>query len=230
MALNIAQGDIIVMTDGDVFFNEMALKELLECFKDEKIGGVSGRPISKNSRSDFWGYISHLLTDAADTKRKEIFHIKVDNYNKFNDGYFPMSGYILAFRNIGFKYDSAYIDDALISLEILNNGYQLAYAPKAKVIVKFPNNLNDYLLQRRRNFTGNREIHNNKRYDKQKDPRSFIDELEYLAFPIKYAKSLEELCWSLLLYPIRLLTWIISLIPTKKTKTKRWKAVSSTKH
>ncbi len=229
LALEKATGDILVMTDGDVYFGDNALMELIYPFKDEKIGGVSGRPISLNDRSNFWGYISHLLTDAADAKRIQTFSNEKDGFYTKDNAYFPMSGYILAFRNIGVKYDSRYIDDTYISLKILEAGYQLAYAPKAKVFVKFPTNTSDYLLQRRRNFSGNKQIHKDEQFLKRKDPRSFTNELGYILYPIKYARNTKEFFWSLLLYPIRLLTWIISLIPKKKQKVMSWQSVRSTK-
>lgn len=229
LALEKASGSIIVMTDGDVFFNKGALNNLLHCFSDITIGGVCGRPISLNDRATFWGYISHLLTDAADKRRKEIFNENRSNYYTKKDAYFPMSGYILAFRNIGIMYDSQYIDDALISLKVLEEGYQLAYTPNAEVQVKFPTNLKDYLLQRKRNFKGNKEIHLDERFKGHKDPRSFVNELRYFLYPLRYARSLRELYWSLLLYPLRLYTWIVSLGSKSNQKEKSWDSVTSTK-
>lgn len=229
LALKEAKGEIIVMTDGDVYLDKNALGELITCFSDEHIGGVSGKPIPQNSRNTFWGYIAHLLTAAADHKRRSIFPNKVDRYFTKKGSYFPMSGYILAFRNIDLQYDSQYIDDALISIKILKKGLDLAYAPEAKVIVKFPENMKDYLIQRRRNFLGNREIHKDERFYEYSDPRSFKNELKYALFPLYFAKNIKEFIWSLFLYPIRSVTWLICLVPSKKSKTKIWKTASSTK-
>ena len=229
MALDKAQGEIIVMSDGDVYFDKNSLNALLECFDNKKIGGVCGRPIPVNTKENFWGYLSHLLTSAADHKRRNVFNTSEKNYYTKNDTFFPLSGYILAFKNLGIRYDSRYIDDTYISLQILENGYQLAYAPNAKVYVKFPTSLKDYLVQRRRNFKGNDEILKDKRFSKWDNPRSFLDEIKYVLFPLRYASNHIELVWSILFYPIRLLTWIYSLLPEKKTKTKVWKEIQSTK-
>lgn len=229
MALDKAKGEIIVMTDGDVYFDKNSLQSLLECFNNKKIGGVCGRPTPINTKKSFWGYLSHLLTSVADHKRKDVFTTKENAYYTKENTFFPLSGYILAFRNIGIRYDSRYIDDTYISLQILENGYQLAYAPNAKVLVKFPTSLKDYLTQRRRNFRGNDEILKDKRFSKWDNPRSIFDEMKYVLFPLKYASSLMELLWSVLFYPIRLITWIYSLLPEKKAKTKVWKEIRSTK-
>ncbi len=229
MALEKANGEIIVMTDGDVYFDKLALRYILECFENEKIGGVCGRPAPVNNKTSYWGYISHLLTSAADDKRKKVFDIKEKDYYTKKDAYFPLSGYILAFRNIGIRYDSKYIDDTFISLKILEEGYQLAYAPKAQVFVKFPTTLKDYFTQRKRNFKGNDEILKDERFDKWKNPRDFSNEIKYALFPIKYASNFYELFWSLLFYPIRLFTWCYSLLPEKKSNNKVWKEIKSTK-
>src|SRR3989344_5562011 len=44
--------EIIVFTDGDVFLDSKAIKEILDCFKDEDVGVVCGHPMPLNERTD----------------------------------------------------------------------------------------------------------------------------------------------------------------------------------
>ena len=53
-ALNLAfskvRGEILVLTDGDVYMGENAISELLKGFTDGGVGAVASRPISLNSK------------------------------------------------------------------------------------------------------------------------------------------------------------------------------------
>ena len=65
------KGDILIFTDGDVYVSENSVSEILKLFDDSKVGCVSGRPVSQNSKENIFGYWSHLLCDSADKWRKE---------------------------------------------------------------------------------------------------------------------------------------------------------------
>ena len=57
-AVKHARGDILILTDGDVYVDENSLKPLLKPFLKKEIGAVSGNPISLDSRKNkmgFWG-------------------------------------------------------------------------------------------------------------------------------------------------------------------------------
>jgi len=62
-AIKASTGDIIIMTDGDVYFGENTIKELVLPFADETVGGVSGRPVSADGRNTMMSYFGHLLSD-----------------------------------------------------------------------------------------------------------------------------------------------------------------------
>ena len=69
MALNCglaaAQGEIVVLSDGDVVVGADALQPLLAPFADAGVGAATGRPVSASPRDTMLGYWSHLLTDSA---------------------------------------------------------------------------------------------------------------------------------------------------------------------
>ena len=71
LAFKKANGDYLVLTDGDVYFSKNSLAYLInKLVKGDKFSAVTGRPVSKDFKTDFWGYIGHLLADAANDKRQ----------------------------------------------------------------------------------------------------------------------------------------------------------------
>ena len=235
MALEKAQGDIIVLTDGDTFFEKNAVSELLKPFEDKNVGGVSCRPVSQDSRDNAFGYWGHLLSDAGDHRRSNTMQ-KVDGNNYYISGktFFPMSGYIMAIRNMNLEIPKNVLsDDAYISYSIRNEGFEIAYAPKAVCYVKFPTNLKDYFKQKVRSLGGFKQLEKFNVFKKDKQSRSFFIELPYAFYVFKYPKNFKEFFWSLELFPVRLLTWIKILwertILKKGMPEKGWERIESTK-
>lgn len=209
MLFEIAKGDILVLTDGDVYFDKNAVFELIsEINKLENIGGVSGRPVpinyKNNSIFDYW---AHLQADAVHNMRQDALK---------KDVFFPMSGYIMAIRNINkikkekiLKLpDNLLLDDAYISYFLVNLGYKISYAPNARAFVKYPTNFDDFVKQKLRSLIGFEQLKKYKIIPKQHNARSFLKELKYFKFPITYSKNIKEFFWSLLFYPVRLYLWI----------------------
>jgi cellulose synthase/poly-beta-1,6-N-acetylglucosamine synthase-like glycosyltransferase len=235
MAIKKAKGDIIIFTDGDVFFEQNAVKELLKPFENKNVGGVSGRPVSQDSKDNCFGYWGHLLSDSANHRRKNRME-RVDGKNYFvsRKSFFPMSGYIMAVRNLNIPIPSDVLsDDAYISYHIRNEGMDIAYAPKAISYVKYPTTLRDYYKQKVRSIGGFKQLKRMGVFKKDKQSRSFFIELRYAFFVLKYAESLQEFYWSLLLFPVRLMTWIRIVwerdILKKGMPKGGWERIESTK-
>lgn len=235
MAIKQAKGDILILTDGDVYFGKNSVKKILFPLQhNPKVGGVTGRPISLNSRKDMFGYFSHILTDSAHHRRSTMLE-NMGEYHITNKAFFPMSGYIIAARKHLINLSKeALSDDAYISYEIRNKGYEIAYVPDALVYVKFPNNLKDYLLQKVRSLGGYIQLQKLGVMKRDKQSRSFFIELKYALFVLKYPRNIKEFIWSLILFPIRLYTWILILykrvILKKGMPDKGWERIESTKH
>lgn len=224
LALNETKGDILILTDGDVFFDKNATTELIKPFQKNNVYGVTGRPVSRDKKDTMMGYFGHLLSDAAHHKR-----MKTLKKRKF----FPMSGYIMAMRNFQLKLpEDVLSDDAYISYVITNKGKQISYTPKAKAFVKYPRNLNDYYKQKVRSLGGYLQLQEYDVVNKGKKTRTFKDEIAYFWFPFSYASSFREFFWSMLLFPIRLITWIRIFFDRKILKkdfVKSWTRIESTK-
>jgi cellulose synthase/poly-beta-1,6-N-acetylglucosamine synthase-like glycosyltransferase len=224
MAFKKASGDILVLTDGDVFFDKNAVSELIKPFKDKKVGGVTGRPVSRDKKDNMMGYFGNLLSDAAHHKRMKTLKKGL---------FFPMSGYIMTIRNYGIELPKDVLsDDAYISYFVVNKGKEIAYAPKAKAFVKYPTNLNDYYKQKVRSLGGYLQLEKYGVIKNEKKTRTFKDELSYFWFPFSYASNIKEFFWSKLLFPIRIVTWIKIFFDRKVFKKdfeKSWIRIESTK-
>lgn len=161
-----ARGDIIVQTDGDVEVCEGAVKKLIKHFKDKNIGAVSGNPIpviSKNNLFYDWTIMSYRKI--GEIREKEV---KEKTFNVH------LSGYLLAFRKKALK-ELPFVKgavDAWMGKIIKENGYNLTYESEAKVLVKTPTNIKDFLRQKARVRAGYQYL--------PKGPRTMKSEIFYL--------------------------------------------------
>ncbi|MDD5222305.1 MAG: glycosyltransferase family 2 protein [Patescibacteria group bacterium] len=62
LAVQAARGDILVLTDGDVWIGENTLNFLVSCFDNASVGAATGHPLPINSRNNIFGYWAHFLT------------------------------------------------------------------------------------------------------------------------------------------------------------------------
>lgn len=236
MAFKQAKGDILILTDGDVYFGPNAITHLIKPFENKEVGGVTGRPKSEDKKNYLMGYIGNLLADAAHHKRMvALKNLTSGKSNVFvsKSKFFPMSGYIMAIRNLKIELpDDVLADDAYISYHIHNLGLKLEYAPEAEVFVKYPKTLSDYFKQKKRSIGGYVQLWKYGVVKEKTKSRSFFIELQYFWFPFKYATNLKEFFWSVLFFPIRLWTWLAIFWERKilnKNFTQTWVRIETTK-
>lgn len=210
MALHQAKGDIIIMTDGDTYMGRNAIKELLRPFENKNVGAVTGCEYSKDDRSSMMKYFGHLLAAAADHNRKNLTtYDKQANYYISKDSVIPLSGRCYAIRNISINIPQiALAEDGYMAAIIFSKGFKLAYNPIATVFARYPLTLNDHIKQKIRSLGGYPQLKRLGLETGKKSSRKFTDELKYFWFPIAFAKNIKEFFWSLMLYPIRIWTWI----------------------
>jgi cellulose synthase/poly-beta-1,6-N-acetylglucosamine synthase-like glycosyltransferase len=221
LSLEQISSDWIICTDGDIVIYPDSIPTLVhEIQKIEEIyGAISARPISIDSKDNFWGYIGHLLADSAHVKRSK------------SSNYF-VSGYLCAYDKSKIKplHANTLVDDAQFSIQILEQKLDIKYIPESIVGVKYPTNLADWLIQKRRSAGGYRELGNViKELNLQSTQRSFWNELSFILYPIQYASNFKELVYSLGLYPLRLLLWILIFKDSIIKPSKPWERVESTK-
>lgn len=237
MAFKIAKGQYLLLSDGDVHVSKDCLPAMFDHFKDKKVGAVTGRPVSADPREKYWGYLSHLLADGAHHKRMVTMTKNPQGHSlKFvsqKPNFFVLSGYLSLIRNLKFNIpNDCLVDDAYLSYIIHNKGYYLTYEPNAKVYVKYPATLKDWFDQKARSVGGYMQLWDYGVVSQNTKVRNFYKELEYFWFPLKYAKNIKELIWSLTLYFLRAYLWLRILIEQKILKKdfyKTWVRIESTK-
>lgn len=204
------KNDIIIFSDGDVYVNETSINDILNRFKDEKIGAVTGRPVSTNERNNKYGYWSKVLYAGADKVRKRL-----DKDNMF----FQCSGYLFAIRNGLIKEIPLDVgEDAVIPYFIWKKGYKIGYVSSAEVYIKYPDNWKDWLNQRVRTIKGHENI--SKLYPDMPRTKSFFNEIkEGALFVLRQPRNLKELIWTFDLYFARLYIYYRSFKELRKSTT-----------
>ncbi|MBU1878098.1 MAG: glycosyltransferase, partial [Chloroflexi bacterium] len=148
LALQEARGEIVVLTDGDVWVEPDAEPRLLVAFHDPRVGIATGHPVSTSSRSTMLGYWSHLLTDAGAHRER----LRRDARDEF----LVCSGYLYALRRALYKPlpEDALAEDAVISGDVWDQGYLTRYVPEAVVYVQYPTTYRDWVAQKVRSTGG----------------------------------------------------------------------------
>lgn len=220
LAFRKAQGAIWVLTDGDVWIEPGALKELVGPFNDPAVGAVTGRPVCRNERSTLWGYWGGMFMDAAHAVRLKTL---------MRGGFYAVSGYLFAMRRGKVVIPAGVLDDVYLSYYIHETGKKIAYAPEARVLVSQPSSFNDWITQKVRSVAGYQGL--DRMFPKSTQMRGLGKDLAHILFPLLYARNLRELWWSLLQYPVRLYIWVSAYIQTLNGRraTEIWKRVETTK-
>jgi len=139
LLLRNTESEVVVLHSADTFPLPETIQALVEPFHDPDVGMVGGRPIPTNRPDTFMGFGAHLLWD---------LHHQVSLRR-------PKMGELIAFRNIfrQIPCDSA-VDEASIEPLIIGQGQRHQYAPQAIVRNHGPENVRDFMRQRRRIFAG----------------------------------------------------------------------------
>ncbi len=211
-----SKSDIIVQTDGDVIIGENSIEKIVKHFSNPGIGGVSGNPIPiipKNNIFYYWIKMSY----------RKIGELRKKQNKKEN--FVHLSGYLLAFRKkalpkVPFAKGAV---DAWMSKIIKERGFKMKYEEKAKVFVKAPLTIRDFVNQKARVRAGY--------YLLPEVPKPRI-EREIFFFPKEMFK-IPVLKWPLFFLSgiIYAYAWLKGwyMAKTNKSLKKIWKVPESTK-
>jgi cellulose synthase/poly-beta-1,6-N-acetylglucosamine synthase-like glycosyltransferase len=124
-AMEFISSPIVVLTDANTFLNQNAILEIVKHFSDPKVGCVSGekKVISESSNS--------LAAGGEGLYWKYESKLKLMDYKLYSTA--GAAGELFAIRRELFKPipKNIILDDFVISLQIVKNGYKIAYEPKA---------------------------------------------------------------------------------------------------
>jgi len=224
VALKAARGDILMLSDGDVWVEDGAVGALAAVLEDAQVGAVSGRPVSVSPRGTMLGYWSHLLTDAG----AHDVRIMRDRSGEF----LVCSGYLFAFRRglIECVPEDALAEDAVISHRIAEQGYRIRYAPEARVFVKYPTTYRDWLRQRVRSAGGYAQDYVRCSPVRMRSAR--LEIVQGTPRALRYPRTLREFVWTLVLFAGRLHLWALVFVNVRllnRPLGELWQRVETTK-
>lgn len=133
--LNLTNDEIAVVSSADILPEENTIENLVVPFLDIEVGMTGTRSIPINKSDAFIGFAVNLLWQLHHCVSLEA----------------PKLGEMIAFRDIveSIPGDSA-VDEATFEAIITQKGFKLRYIPEAIVRNKGPENIKDFIMQRRR--------------------------------------------------------------------------------
>jgi hypothetical protein len=130
---------VVVLAGADTRLEAGALEALLAPFDDPAVGMSGGRPIPVNSGASLLGRVVRLQWDLHDAVARKQ----------------PKLGELVAFRNVVDRIDAATaVDEASLEATMKANGLRAVYVPEARVAMKGPTRVGEFLAQRRRIHAG----------------------------------------------------------------------------
>jgi cellulose synthase/poly-beta-1,6-N-acetylglucosamine synthase-like glycosyltransferase len=134
-----ARSDILVLESADTIPEPTALEHLLAPFADPEVGMTGARPMPVNDPNTFMGFAAHLMW--------ELHHQIALQH--------PKLGECVAFRRVFHRIPvQSAVDEVSIQAIIRAQDYKLVYVPEAVVHNRGPDNVSDFLRQRRRIYCG----------------------------------------------------------------------------
>jgi len=134
-----ATTDMLIIESADTIAGPTTVEKFITPFNDPEIGMTGGRPVPENSEDTLVGYSVNLLWRLHHKMAMES----------------PKLGEMVAFRKC---FDSipakSAVDEASIEAIIESKGMKLKYIPDAIIHNKGPENLSDFIMQRRRIASG----------------------------------------------------------------------------
>jgi len=221
MIVKNAKGDLIVLTDGDVYVGKDSISKLISVLDDKKIGAVTGCPVSVNSRANRMGYWAYMLTAIAD---------EIRNKSMKNGSSIFCSGYLFAIRKSLFPHlpEELLSEDGYVSQKVYEKGFKIGYREDSKVYVKYPGNFSDWIKQKKRSAGGYNQI----KKMTSVSLRSFSWESSGAFMFFKYPSNFLEWIWLFELFVSRVYLWFAiyrDINIKKKSQKEIWQRVESTK-
>lgn len=149
------RGDFLVSLPGDVIPDLGSIAQLVESF-DDGIGIVGGLPIPTNGSETLMDRVAQL----AWSYHNEAL-LRLERKNRLGH----VSGEIFAIRRglVERLRPGTVLDDAAIALSVLQSGYRIAIEPRATVRISGARTAKDFMIQRRRNIVGHRQLNGQRR-------------------------------------------------------------------
>ena len=145
-------GELVFLIPADVLPASSALPLMTRRIsEDAKIGVVGGSPVPVNVEAGFCGYLSHLMWRLHNNTLRYLNDLSLSNH---------ASGELMVLRQgIVDRIPSDVVnDDAYIAVTAALKGSLVKYCDEAKVYIKAPTSIADYIRQRRRVIFGHLRV------------------------------------------------------------------------
>lgn len=134
-----AKSAVLVLSSADIILSNDTVEKLCSPFlPDYNLGITGAHPFPKNHSNGFMGYVTHLQ-----------WHL----HHKLSLSQ-PKFGELIAFRNIIDKLPPTFVDEEHIACIVKSKGCIARYIPDAVIYNRGPDNIGDFLIQRRRIYAG----------------------------------------------------------------------------
>ena len=134
-----AKNKIIVLESADTVPAKGATENLVLALQEPEVGVVGARVVPRNKADSLIGFAVNL--------QWELHHLISLKH--------PKAGEMIAFRKSFERiHPKTAVDEALVECVMATQGYKIGYEPKAIVYNKGPDNVRDFLRQRRRIYAG----------------------------------------------------------------------------
>ena len=208
-----ASSDILIIESGDTIPAKDTVEKFVIPFFSEKTGMTGGRPVPENDPGTFVGYSVNLLWK---------LHHKMAMIS-------PKLGEMVAFRKIFNEIpEKSAVDEASIEALMREKGLELKYIPDAIVHNKGPENLKDFIKQRRRIASGHIWLKETENYSVASQNRNILLKLavsEILENPFKVFFLIGTILVEIY---SRIMGWFDLKI--KKKNPFKWEIAKSTKN
>ena len=207
-----AHGDIIVVGCADTLPTPRAIINLVEPLKRASdVGAVVGRAVPVNDTKNVWGYIARLTF----TWQYYPNILMVDF-----EGLSAVRRELVEFVPLGMINTERYVDAV-----VKRKGFKVVHAPKAITYTKQPDNLRDFLNQRRRNIFGHLQ---------QKEINIAAPHIEpRIVLPLVFKSlkpNLSKFFWVVIMIAIWSISYILAWYDFLRGRSYvRWKAIRSSK-
>ncbi len=210
--LKAATSDILLIESADTIPAKRTIEKMVLPFSDPEVGMTGGKPSPVNDPKSLIGFAVCMLWR---------LHHKMSLIS-------PKLGEMAAFRNLVKKIpENSAVDEASIEAIIRKQNLKLQYIPEAVVYNKGPENVKDFLKQRRRIYAGHLWLEENQDYKVSSQDSGLIIKLTMKEFSLNPIKNIKILLTVFLEVWGRFLGWFDYKI-LKKNPFK-WEISESTK-
>lgn len=146
-----ASHEFIFLVPADVLPAPHSLVAISEEFRDPSVGVACGSPLPINEGKSFSGYLARLVWRIHNRTLKHLSDSNLSTH---------ASGELMALRRGLIKAIPDYTvnDDAYVAIQAVSKGYHVKYSESAKVFMKAPSNVVDFIKQRRRIIFGHHSV------------------------------------------------------------------------